>query len=51
MKKLAISLGVILVFLLAVNVQAGQLLGSQQNLDPGIAPPYANAFGKSLDER
>jgi hypothetical protein len=48
MKKLAISLGVILVFLLAVNVQAGELLG--RNLDPGIARPDSNAFGKSLDE-
>jgi len=47
MKKLAISLGVILLFLPALNVHAGQPLG---NLDPGIARPYSNAFGKSLDE-
>lgn len=47
MKKLAISLGVILVFLLAVSVQAGEPL---RNLDPGIARPGSHAFGKSLDE-
>lgn len=47
MKKLAIFLGVILVFLLAVSVHAGESLG---NLDPGIAPPNSMAFGKSLDE-
>lgn len=47
MKKLAISLAVTLVFLFAVNVHAGQTL---RNLDPGIARPHSNAFGKSLDE-
>ena len=47
MKKLAISLGVILLFLLAINVHAGEPFGAPRHW---IAPPNSMAFGKSLDD-
>ena len=50
MKKLLISMVMIFVLLLSLNVQAGQPLGSTGNIDPRIAPPDSNAFGKSLEE-
>jgi hypothetical protein len=50
MKKLLIAMVMILVLLLSLNVQAGQPLGSPGNIDPRIAPPNSNAFGKSLEE-
>jgi len=50
LRKLAVIAGVIFMFLLALNVQAGQIAPSQRNPDPGFAQPHSNAFGKSLDE-
>jgi hypothetical protein len=50
MKKLVIFLGLILVFMFSMSVQAGQPLGASANLDPGIARPHSSAFGQSLDE-
>ena len=48
LRKLAVIVGVIFVYLLAMNAQAGQIARSQRN--PGFAQPHSNAFGRSLDE-
>lgn len=50
MKRLAISLGVLFVFLVSMNVQAGQPIASQGKIDPRIAPPHSMGFGNSLEE-